>query len=348
MNKFLPHITYVDEAFAKEIPTNPLAFLRQLTGLTIFDVKGVDKTRTRVITTLIHGNEPSGMIALHQWLLAKVIPAVNIRFVICNPEAANLLPEFSHRYLHAAQDLNRFFDLKKESDSGIHRRAKQIMDAVSAVNPEAIIDLHNTSGSSPAFGVSISDSDKVLDLISLFTHKVILTGLNVGAIMEQDFSAPIVTIECGGATELFSHQIAIDGINRFTNREVIFDHHAAQVDIHRFPCRVELKPDVTLGFGDYALLTADITVRTDIEKLNNQLTPAGELIGWYNKNNELPLTAKDEQGAEQLCNLLTLQNGCIYTKQSLQLFMATTKLDIANNDCLFYATIESSFFHDKS
>ncbi|TPH18568.1 hypothetical protein EPA86_02100 [Litorilituus lipolyticus] len=341
MKTFLRTTNYIQEPFNSDIHSNPLAFLRELNGLTIFDVKGIDETRTRVITTLIHGNEPSGFIALHQWLIAKVKPAVNIRFIVCNPEAAKLCPEFSHRYLYEAQDLNRYFDLSKDPKSCISLRAKQIIQAVREVNPEAIIDLHNTSGSSPAFGVSVSDNDKVLDLISLFTNKVILTGLHVGAIMEQDFSAPIVTIECGGATEQLSHQVAIAGVGKYTSNDCIFDHHADKVDIHRFPCRVELKPEIILGFGDYALLTADITVRTDIERLNQQLTPAGELIGWYNKGDNLPLIAKDEQGNDQLLQLLTLKNGCIYTKQSLQLFMATTKLDIANNDCLFYATIES-------
>lgn len=341
MGTFFEQVTYYNNAFTFNLPPTPLAFLRQLKGLTVFDVQGKDVTRTRVVTTLIHGNEPSGFIALHSWLLAKTQPAVNIRFILCNPEAASLSPEFTHRYLLEAQDLNRFFSLPSDINTGICKRAHQIMQAVVEVTPEAIIDLHNTSGGSPAFGVSISDNDKILDLISLFTNKVIVTGLHVGAIMEQEFTAPIVTIECGGANDDQSHQIAINGINEYTNRESIFDHHADKVDIHRHPCRIELMEGVTLGFGQHSLVTADITVRDNIEQLNNQITPIGELIGWYDKDKNLPLLAKDEQGNDQLFDMLTLKNGCIYTKQSLQIFMATSNLDIANNDCLFYATAES-------
>ncbi|MEY8215597.1 MAG: succinylglutamate desuccinylase/aspartoacylase family protein [Colwellia sp.] len=344
MPSFINKVTYYQDAFKLKIAQTPLNFLRQLKGLTIFDVQGKDNGRTRVITTLIHGNEPSGFIALHHWLLEKIIPEVNIRFILCNPESAALLPAFSHRYLVAAQDLNRFFTLDNippsKNNNAISHRAAQIIKAVTDVNPEAIVDLHNTSGTSPAFGVSISDSDQALDLISLFTNKVILTGLHVGAIMEQKFSAPIVTIECGGATQIQSHQLAITGLEKFTNKKSIFDHHADKVDIHRHPCRIELKKGTVLGFGDYPLMTADITLRSDTEQLNNQLTPVGQLIGWYEKDNQLPLIVKDEQGNNKLSAMLYLEDGGIYTKQRIQIFMATKQVDIATNDCLFYASLE--------
>ncbi len=339
MSTFINKTTYYGEADVNAMADTPLEFLRQLSGLCIFDIQGHDTSRTRVMTTLIHGNEPSGFIALHQWLLKKITPAVNMRFIVCNIEAAQLSPEFSHRYLHAGQDLNRFFSVAI-SNAAIIDRAQKIKLAAMAVNPEAVVDLHNTSGLSPAFGVAIDNNDQTLDLISLFTNKVILTGLRVGAIMEQYFTAPIVTIECGGAGQLQSHQLAYAGLKKFSMATNIFDRHASQVDIHLHPCRVELLPSISVAFGHNHLPTADVTLREDAEQLNNQLTPKGEFIGWYEGSDKLPFTAKDEQGNEQLDAMFSLQNGCIFTKQSLQIFMATTDPDIATYDCLFYATIE--------
>jgi len=339
MNTFINKITYYNETYLVDMANTPLAFLRQLSGLCIFDIQGFDTNRTRVVTTLIHGNEPSGFIALHRWLQNKTKPVVNIRIIVCNIEAAQISPEFSHRYLHAGQDLNRFF--ASEENSAIVARAQQIKYAVKAVNPEAVIDLHNTSGESPAFGVAIDKSEQTLDLISLFTNKVILTGLRVGAIMEQNVAAPIVTIECGGAEQIQSHQLAYAGLSRFFSEASIFDRRASQVDIHQHPCRVELLQGVSVAFGHHHLPTADVTLRADAEQLNNQLTPQGEFIGWYEGEGELPFIAKNEQGVEQVNRMFSLHNRCIFTKQSLQIFMATTDLDIATNDCLFYATIET-------
>ena len=338
MSSFINKTTYYSETNLVDMASTPLKFLRQLSGLCIFDIQGHDTNRTRVVTTLIHGNEPSGFIAMHRWLQKKIKTVVNISIIVCNIEAAQLSPEFSHRYLHTGQDLNRCF--AREEPMAIIERAQQIKLAVKTVNPEAVIDLHNTSGLSPAFGVAIDKKDQTLDLISLFTNKVIITGLRVGAIMEQSFAAPIITIECGGAGQIQSHQLAYTGLSKFVNETNIFDRHASQVDIHQHPCRIELLPGVSVAFGHNHLPTADVTLRADAEQLNSQLTPPGEFIGWYEGQEQLPFTAKNELGIEQVNTMFSLHNGCIFTKQSLQIFMATTDLDIATNDCLFYATLE--------
>ncbi|WP_168204245.1 succinylglutamate desuccinylase/aspartoacylase domain-containing protein [Aliikangiella coralliicola] len=340
MNLLNPEVKYFDDDFRSQIEPTALGFLRQLNGLTIFDLKGKDTSRTRVITTLIHGNEPSGFIASHLWLRSKSVPLTNIRIVICNPEAARTKPIFTNRYLARSQDLNRVFSAAESDTSEVANRARQIKRVVSEVSPEAIIDMHNTSGVSPAFGVAVNDSEQVLDLVSLFTNKLILTGLSIGAIMEESFNAPIATIECGGSNDIYSHQVATDGLHEYFTRENIFDQHADRVQVHRHPIRVELVGDASVGFSHHSLPTTDITLRADIEQLNRQITPAGEFIGWCSPEQALPLKAIDEQGVDQIEQLLELKNGCLFAKQNMHMFMITTTLEIATNDCLFYATLE--------
>lgn len=332
--------TYLDDSFRKQIEPTALGFLRQLSGLTIFDIKGEDQSRTRVVTTLIHGNEPSGFIACHLWLRSPSVPATNLRIIICNPEAARTKPIFTNRFVGKDKDLNRFFKAPETDKSEVAERARQITHSVNEVSPEAVLDLHNTSGASPAFGVAISDDENTLDLVSLFTNKTILTGLHVGAIMEMDFNCPIATIECGGASEIYSHQVATDGLHEFFSRRNIFDRHANRVQVHRHPIRVELVGDASVGFSHHRLPTTDITLRADVEQLNRQHTPKGEFLGWYDKAESLPLKAIDELGNEQITQLIEFKDGCLFAKQNLQLFMVTTTTEIATNDCLFYATLE--------
>ncbi|WP_246722781.1 succinylglutamate desuccinylase/aspartoacylase family protein [Aliikangiella sp. G2MR2-5] len=333
-------ITYYDDNFRSQIKETALEFLRQLDGLTIFDIRGEDQSRTRVVTTLIHGNEPSGLIACHLWLRSENTPATNLRIIICNPEAARSKPIFTNRYLSNSEDLNRFFNASDDDSRDVALRASMISAAIKEVSPEAILDLHNTSGVSPAFAVAVSEDDNVLDLVSLFTQKLILTGLKVGALMEMSFGAPIATIECGGASEIESHQVAFNGLNRFFMRKDIFDRHANQVQVHRHPIRIELVGDASVGFCHHRLPTTDITLRADVEQLNRQHTPAGEFLGWYNPKNELPLKAVDEQGKDQIRKIIEAKDGCLFARSGLQLFMVTTIPEIATNDCLFYATIE--------
>ena len=342
MNQLLKvDINYFDESFRSQIAPIVLGFLQQLNGLSIFDIKGVDQSRNRVITTLIHGNEPSGFIASHWWLRNGEIPATNIRIIICNPEAAQTKPKFSNRYLAHEKDLNRFFSACDSDMSEIALRARQIKQAVAEVNPEAVINLHNTSGAGPAFGVILADDERKLDLVSLFTNKLILTGLTVGSIMEQSFNAPFATIECGGNNEISSHQVAKDGLHEFVSREFIFDNHSDRVEVHRHPLRIELVGDASIGFSHNRLPTTDITLRADAEKFNRQCISAGEFIDWCDTGELLPLQAIDEQGVDQNNHLIDRDNGCLFVKQTMQLFMVNTILEIATNDCLFYATVEN-------
>ncbi|WP_444995479.1 hypothetical protein [Aliikangiella sp. IMCC44359] len=332
--------SYFDDNFRKQIKPTALGFLRQLSGLSIFDIKGKDTSRTRVVTTLIHGNEPSGFIASHLWLLSDSQPETNIRLIICNPEAAKNKPIFSHRYIANSEDLNRYFSASISDSSEVAIRASQIMQAINEVKPEAIVDLHNTSGSSPAFAVAVNECEKTLALASLFTNKIILTGLSVGALMEQSFNAPIITLECGGASEIYSHQVATDGLYNYFTRANLFLGEEHNILVHRHPIRVELVADASVGFSHNRLPTTDITLRADVEQLNKDITPAGEFLGWYDVKQGLPLQAIDEQGNEQIHQLIETKNGCFFTRQTMQLFMVTTILEIATRDCLFYATVK--------
>lgn len=335
-------VSHYDSGFREIIPEKLLDFLRMLHGLTVFDIQGADSTRWRVVTTLIHGNEPSGIIACHLWLKGKNIPATNVRILICNPEAAKTTPVLTNRYLAHSDDLNRFFSAPSNDLSEVAERARKICSLVNQVSPEAIVDLHNTSGSSPAFSVATSETPEHLKLAELFSKKLILTQLSVGAIMEQNFNAPIVTIECGGANDRASHQVATNGLHHFFTKEQLFDLRQPEVSILRHPIRIELVDNASVGFSNHQLSTTDITLRADIEELNQDTTPMDEFIGWCDKGSSLQIKAIDDKGFDQIDNLFINKNGSLFTRKAMQLFMVTTVPEIATKDCLFYVTVLDS------
>ena len=102
-------------------------FLLSLDVPTVIDISGKDQNRCRVIVTLLHGNEPSGLIAIHRWLTSHKelpTPETNIRFIICSVEAANATPLLSHRILEGGIDINRCFG--SDNNKGYYQRAKII------------------------------------------------------------------------------------------------------------------------------------------------------------------------------------------------------------------------------
>jgi hypothetical protein len=332
-------IFYLNDDFRGQIAATAPAFLQQLEGLTVFDIKGEDQTRTRVVTTLIHGNEPSGFIASHLWLRSGSMPKTNARIIFCNPESAQYKPIFTRRYVGESVDLNRFFSHTDGRDSEVISRAINIKKLIDDVNPEAIIDLHNTSGMSPAFGIAISDDALIMDLTALFSARLIYTGLRVGTLMEQPFAAPIVTLECGGAHELVSHQVATEGLGQYFARDNLFEPRERDVVIHRQPIRLETTSDTSVDFASHPLPSTDITLIEDIEQFNHHPAPAGEFIGWYQDEGKSLLQAIDENGDNQIDKLFRLEDGRIYVNHTMQMFMATTSPDVATNDCICYFTI---------
>ncbi|MDR4484856.1 MAG: hypothetical protein R3B95_16890 [Nitrospirales bacterium] len=96
-------------------------FLMKLGEPTFLWLPGLDSTRTRAVCTLLHGNEPSGVRALHRWICEGRQPQVNVLCFIGSIGAALTRPMFSHRCIPEGKDLNRCFRSPFEGPGRDHR-----------------------------------------------------------------------------------------------------------------------------------------------------------------------------------------------------------------------------------
>lgn len=317
--------------------TSVESFLQRLSAPTAIFIEGKDRSRTRAVCTLLHGNEPSGIHAIHQYLSTGVKPAVNALFIIGSVQAALTEPLFSHRTLPGNRDLNRCFKPPFEDEQG--ETAGAILQLLHSVKPEALIDLHNTSGSGPAFGVSINGDADHLALTSLFTNDLIVTDLRLGAIMEfSERDVPTVTIECGGATDTSAKFVAQEGISRYLAAESVRAEAGLdyRVNIFRNPIRLELKSGKQAGYSDAPLVNVDITLPENAERLNYGMVPHEEPLAYLSSDGLAVLTAKDHQGNERLDEFFECREGQLFCRHPIKLFMVTTNAEIAASDCLFY------------
>ena len=94
---------------SEEVPPGVEEFLRWLGGPAAIRVPGRDRSRARAVTTLLHGNEPSGVRAVHAWLRSGALPAVDALLFVGAVPAALEPPGFALRSLPGAADLNRCF-----------------------------------------------------------------------------------------------------------------------------------------------------------------------------------------------------------------------------------------------
>ena len=318
-------------------------FLGRLGRPTWLHVYGRDRTRTRALVTLQHGNEPSGARALHAWLRTEPEPAVDMLCLVASVRTALRPPVFSHRTLPGRRDLNRCFRVPFVGPEG--QLAAQVLAQLRQVRPEALIDLHNTSGSGPAYAVATRDSAACRALTLLFSHELVLTDLILGALMEAtsaDF--PTLTIECGGAQDSAADRVAREGLERYATADPLFELEGdgSLPRLLRHPVRVELRPGAVLRFGFEAQQDADLTLRSDIDTLNFRTVPSGEVLGWLGPRGLDALRAFDTHGHELAGSLFREADGQLQSLQPLRPLMITTNVAIACSDCLFYVVRQAA------
>lgn len=305
-------------------------FLRRLGGPAILAFNGDDNTRSRVVVTLLHGNEPSGVKALLRLANEHFTPRVTTYFVIASTNAALTPPEFTYRMLPGHDDLNRCFNGMGHAPQV--ELAKAIKDAILAYRPEAVIDLHNTSGKGPDFCVSTQASANHTALASHFSRSMIVTDIRLGSLMEQALGCPVVTVEAGGAKDSGADDNAYYGLRSFLSADNALVP-CRDVTLLTHPRRLELVKGKTVSYANRHG-GSSLTLRPDIERYNVDVTPAGTVLGFV--NGAIDDTLVLDSSRHHIASYFDVINRALVTKLDLRLFMITTKVDIAQSDCLFY------------
>ncbi len=329
---------FVRDPDPAEIGENIEQFLHWLDGPGCLLLTGEDTSRTRALVTLLHGNEPSGLFALHRWLRSGRRPAVNVVCIVASVAAALGPPLFEHRMLPRARDLNRCF--RPPFDDAQGELAEEILELLRLHHPETVVDIHNTSGSGPSFGVCCHMDRQHDALVSLFTQRLIVSDLGLGALMElSEQQRPTVTVEVGGRLDEEAHELAFEGMCRYFESEDVL--RPAQTDwgleLLRDPIRLELRENVTLTYAEAPCDNYDITLLPDIEHHNFGGVGDDTLLGWAGSEASRLFRAQDAGGRCAVSRLVRIEGGNIYPAQPLKLFMITTNALIAHADCLFYA-----------
>ncbi|MDD1783633.1 succinylglutamate desuccinylase/aspartoacylase family protein [Enterovibrio sp. ZSDZ35] len=318
-----------------------VSWLNAMPGPVWLTLPGKDVNRHRVVVTLLHGNEQSGVEAFWHFVQNPPVCAVTVHFCIVNIEASLHGAPFTTRHLEHKPDMNRCFG-KTGSDPS-YALAAELLARINALKPEAVVDIHNTSGTSPAFAVSINDDEKHQQIASLFTERMLCTSVRLGALMEQTSDAsPMVTVECGGVKDHNSVEVAKNGLHHFMSAEDLFFNHTGFWPVERLyhPVRVQLKPDLSLCYHDRFVEESDLTLPPDIDRHNFGWMAADSQIGWLGTKGLDAMTTNDGEGKYPISALFYEQDGELRLKHPAKLFMITTKHAIALSDCLFYMVVD--------
>ncbi|MDP6265078.1 MAG: succinylglutamate desuccinylase/aspartoacylase family protein [Pseudomonadales bacterium] len=335
----MPHssdrIKFWDSPRADAIGADHIEFLKILAQPTWITIKGRDSSRLRTIITLLHGNEPSGLKAMHHYLKSAATPCSNVAFFIASVDAALFPPLLSHRFLPNEKDLNRCFAPPYDDSQG--RLAAKLLDLLKAEKPEAVIDIHNTSSHSEPFAVARRDCPEIRKLTSLFTDKLVIITKEMGTVLEQDLLAqPILTVEFGGIMDPKADQLAIEGLERFVSLQQLSEDPMRPLQLLPEPIRLELQEGCSISFASTASAHADVTLPNTLDQLNFARVTGHTTLGWLGNAGMSALKAEDADGTDVLSDLFIDVDGLLVTRTSMTLFMVTTDPHIAKRDCILY------------
>ncbi len=320
-----------------ELPDDVVSFLESLDGPTAWRVPGRDRSRCRIVTTLLHGNEPSGLIAVHDWLRSGREPAVDAICVLGNVEAARIHPAFTNRSVPGRRDLNRCFHGPWDDVEG--EIARQLLELIGRTAPEAVIDVHNNTGHNPPYAIGTTPTHTALQLSWIFSRDFVWSHLELGALIEGVTSCPAITIEVGKSGEDAADLVATEGIARFFEADALFGNGIAadtsQIRILTMPMRARLAPGRRLVMAQRPADGADLTMPDDLDRHNFEDVPEGSRIGWV-KGDGCPLELIDEHGRDLADDYFERRGDELVARCTFMPIMITVDAAIAASDCLFY------------
>ena len=322
---------------AAAIPSDVEAFLQLLGVPSLIFVEGRDRHRARAVATLLHGNEPSGVRAVHTWLRSGRVPATDTLIFVAAVRTALQPPGFAHRFLPGRIDLNRCWLCPWEGRVG--EFAREVLHRIRAFKPESLVDLHNNTGHSPAYGVGPAAGGAELGLTALFTDRFVRNNLRLGTLVEATRDEfPSVSIECGRAGDTAADTTASAGLERYLALEDLPEAIAAAnpVALYTDPVRVCVRSRVELAFGEAPVDGADFTVARDIDRHNFERLGPGVQIGWLGARGLWPIEALSEGGTDLSREIFGARDGILETRRDIVPIMMTTNRQNALDDCLFY------------
>lgn len=243
---------------------------------TLFDLSGRDPNPL-FVSTLLHGNETSGLAAVQEVLRRHAARGLNRSLIlfIGNVEAAAA----NVRTLAGQRDFNRVWLGTAFPDDPLADMARWIYEYVGKRDPFAAVDIHNNTGFNPHYSCISRLEPKYVALAQLFSRIVVHfqrpRGTCAAAFAEL---CPAITVECGksGVDAGVAH--AIELLEACLSITELPDHAPAPHDVELLRTCAIVKPPAGASFS-FDGTPADFVFRSDIDHLNFSELNAGASFG---------------------------------------------------------------------
>jgi len=284
------------------------------------------------VSTLLHGNEDSGLVALQEVLrrhAGKPLPRPLILFIGNVRAAAQNL-----RTLPDQLDFNRIWPGALLADCDQTRLARFVYDHVAARAPFAAIDIHNNTGLNPHYSCVANLNPRDIALSQLFSRIVVHSQRPLGT-AAQAFAelCPSITAECGKSGDALGAEHAARLVEAALAIAHLPDHPPAPQDVDLLRTYAIVRPPKGASFS-FDGTPADFMFRPDIDHLNFSELAAGASFGKAQGGARLEIAPGE--GDEPPENYFDYANGDIRLTRNAMPAMLTLDPRAVRLDCLCY------------
>ena len=294
------------------------------------------------ISTLLHGNETTGFIALQKYFKNNPNFKRSVIILIGNTRAA----EQGLRKLPEQVDFNRVWHEEDRTDDeqGIaFDTAKEIIHYCKENKIQYAADIHNNTGRNPYYGC-VNRIDKThIHLASLFSNDIVYftEPHQVMSLNLAEF-CPSTTVEAGlpGVPE------GIDFTVKFIERLMNLDKLSHTFDIKDISLfhtigRIKIIHEASIDFDEEKSSPSDFSLLKDFDENNFKELPVGTFLGY--RNGEHSLQIYDNDDCDMADEFIDPIGNMMTTKKVIIPSMFTKVIQFLKDDCLGYLMEKITF-----
>lgn len=314
-----------------------VAALDRLAGPTLLRVPGVaPRPRARFVAALLHGNEESGYLAVAELLASGRRFPFDLWVFIGNVAAARADGRFGHRFLDGQEDYNRVWERTPEG-SPERRLTRQVLDVLDAVDLEAALDLHNTTGTNPPHVILPAGDPGTAALGGALGDLALRWRLPAYTSMEAvSRRCPAVVVECGMAGLPASTAVARTVLERFLALPAV-PAAGAPAQVYDMRERVVVRGEARFAFGGALTGDLDAVLDPDLDRANFTMLFAGHVLARVHPGGAVPLRAAAMDGVDRTEETFTVEaDGRVRLRRDVMPVMMTRDVVQTRRDCLCY------------
>ncbi len=322
----MENLKFLDELPTDFFKSSAQGLFKVFDGPTLVHLKSSKKNNNKkalFISTLLHGNEHSGIMTLQEFLQDKKELERDIILFFGNIKAA----KYGKRHLDTQPDYNRIW-------TSNYPFVKKTLDYLKDQEIEACIDLHNNSGNNPCYSCMSKKSVEHYNLAYAFSEKIVYFTDPIEALsVVLSNHWPSITIEAGKSGDPAGIYRTVDFLNRLEKGLDLKKPLTIKPRVFHTVGKIRVDIDDPVTFEEDEFKGDGFLFRDDLETLNFQpLT----IDSWLGRSDKTPIVENYSKNPNKNLDYFEIRNDLIACKKPFIPAMLTHDIEIIYSDCLGY------------